>query len=86
MAAHGRRFTCVQITERLLSAAKAGESVVYAVPGDPCIAEMTVRLLREAAGSAGIKVRFPFVAPRACALHGVSFAAMCALSCACCLR
>lgn len=48
-----------QITERLLSAARAGEPVVYAVPGDPCIAEMTVRLLRDGAAAAGVPVRTP---------------------------
>ena len=57
MAAHGCCPRHAQITQRLLSAAKAGEPVVYAVPGDPCIAEMTVRLLREGASAAGVPVR-----------------------------
>ena len=46
-----------QIADRLLAAASAGEAVVYAVPGDPCVAEMTVRLLRERAAPAGVEVR-----------------------------
>lgn len=69
-APSSRRLTAkaaypLQITERLLSAAKAGEPVVYAVPGDPCIAEMTVRLLREGASAAGVPVRCSCLRARA---------------------
>jgi uncharacterized protein YabN with tetrapyrrole methylase and pyrophosphatase domain len=52
-----------QIADRLLAAASGGDAVVYAVPGDPCVAEMTVRLLRERAAPAGVQVCFPRVQP-----------------------
>jgi uncharacterized protein YabN with tetrapyrrole methylase and pyrophosphatase domain len=51
------RLLRTQITKRLLAAAAGGEDVVYAVPGDPCIAEMTVRLLRESVPGTGVTVR-----------------------------
>jgi siroheme synthase len=61
-----------QIADRLLAAAAAGEAVVYAVPGDPCVAEMTVRLLRERAAPAGVEVR-PCVCCDACSPFALLF-------------
>ena len=44
------------IVDRLLAAA-ATQDVLYAVPGDPCVAEKTVLLLRERAAQMGVEVR-----------------------------
>ena len=47
-----------KIVEDLAAAAgEQGEHVVYAVPGDPCVAEMTVKLLRERANAGSFQVR-----------------------------
>ena len=49
-----------RIAEDLIQRAGAGEEIVYAVPGSPLVAERTVVLLREMAGSSGIPLEiFP---------------------------
>jgi tetrapyrrole methylase family protein/MazG family protein len=45
------------IAQQIIAQAQAGESVVYAVPGDPCVAERSVALLRESAATAGVPLR-----------------------------
>ena len=46
-----------QISDRLLALAEEHGRVVYAVPGDPCVAELSVKLLRAAAERNGVRVR-----------------------------
>jgi tetrapyrrole methylase family protein/MazG family protein len=47
-----------KIVDDLCAAAtQRGEHVVYAVPGDPCVAEMTVKLLRDRAAAGSFQVR-----------------------------
>ena len=53
-----------RVVSHLLDAAEQQGDVVYAVPGDPSVAEATVRLLREHAPGAGVNLRV---------LPGVSF-------------
>lgn len=59
-------FTAVyaQIASQLLQAARKGQSVVYAVPGDPAVAEASVSAIRDGANAHAITVRV---------LPGVSF-------------
>ena len=46
-----------RIVDDLADRASAGEAVTYAVPGDACVAEMTVKLLRDRATVDGFQVR-----------------------------
>ena len=56
------------ICERLLAAARTGERVVYAVPGDPQVGETTVSRLMRMAADEGIAVEI---------VHGISFVEPC---------
>ena len=57
-----------QITARLLSAARRGEALVYAVPGDPLVGEATVTRLLSLAAQADLPVEI---------IHGLSFMEPC---------
>lgn len=46
-----------QIVEQLLAEARAHQQIVYAVPGNPRVAESTVGLLVEAARTAGMEIK-----------------------------
>jgi tetrapyrrole methylase family protein / MazG family protein len=52
------------IARRLINAARHAETVCYAVPGDPMVAEAAVERLRRLAPRCGVKVKV---------LHGISF-------------
>jgi tetrapyrrole methylase family protein/MazG family protein len=60
------------IVERVMDAARTGDDVVYAVPGDPCVGESTTPKLRAACKAEGIAVKvFPavsFIEPTLAAL------------------
>lgn len=62
-----------QIASRLLQAARKGQSVVYAVPGDPTVAEASVSAIRDGARAHAITVRVmpgvSFVEPTLAALE-----------------
>ncbi|MCY4464592.1 MAG: nucleoside triphosphate pyrophosphohydrolase [Chloroflexi bacterium] len=57
-----------QITARLLDAARRGEAVVYAVPGDPLVGEATVARLLTLAAQENLQVEI---------IHGISFIEPC---------
>lgn len=57
-----------QITARLLEAARRGESLVYAVPGDPLVGEATVARLLSRAAQEDLQIEI---------VHGVSFIEPC---------
>ena len=57
-----------QITKRLLDAARRGEALVYAVPGDPLVGEATVTRLLHLAAQENLAVEI---------IHGVSFIEPC---------
>ncbi|KPK93523.1 MAG: hypothetical protein AMJ88_07505 [Anaerolineae bacterium SM23_ 63] len=56
------------IVTKIIELAKRPEGVVYAVPGDPTVAEATVQSLREEADELGLSIRI---------VHGVSFIEVC---------
>lgn len=56
------------IVEGVLHAGRKQDGVVYAVPGDPCVGELTVAMLREKAALEGLPVTV---------VHGVSFIEPC---------
>src|SRR3990172_11547935 len=56
------------IVDRVLAASRRGETVVYAVPGDPMVGEATTGALVAAAGTADVPVRI---------LHAASFLELC---------
>lgn len=62
--AHNFSAVYTEIASQLLKMARKGQSVVYAVPGDPTVAEASVGAIREGAKSQAIAVRV---------LPGVSF-------------
>ncbi|HEY45859.1 MAG TPA: nucleoside triphosphate pyrophosphohydrolase [Anaerolineae bacterium] len=56
------------IVTKITELAKRPEGVLYAVPGDPTVAEATVQSLREEADELGLSIRI---------VHGVSFIEVC---------